>query len=366
MVRVLQIVTKMDRGGLETMLMNYYRQIDRNKVQFDFLVHRSERGVYDDEIEALGGVIYRIQRLNPLSLGYYRTLNIFFDSYKEKYRIVHSHLDCMSAYPLRAAKRAGIPIRIAHAHSTSQDRDWKYWFKLFSLQIIPRYATDYFACGKEAAKWMFGDCPAIILPNAINAEDYIFNQAMREKVRSQFGIMTDELLIGHVGRFSPPKNHDFLVDVFAEVLKQRKAKLLLVGIGPLQEHIKNRVDILQLSEKVIFAGLRSDVSQLLQAMDVFIFPSIYEGLPLTVIEAQAAGLPCIISDKVPIECKKTDLVQQVELSKGVSVWANIAIRAGKIVRKNTYAQICSARFDIADNAKWLESYYVKKWGLNDE
>lgn len=359
MVRVLQIVTNMDRGGLETMLMNYYRHIDREKVQFDFLEHRQERAAYDDEIESLGGRIYRVPRLDPLSPAYYHALDGFFSSHLE-YRIVHSHLDCMSAYPLRAAKKAGIPVRIAHAHSTSQDKNWKLLFKIASKRQITRYATDLFACSADAGMWMFGTRNVHILPNAIEVDRYTFDQADRERMRKELGL-EDALVIGHVGRFSAVKNHSFLLDIFAQVkCREPNSKLLLVGGGSEMQAIRQKSEALGLSGDVVFTGVRGDVADLMQAMDVFVFPSLYEGLPVTMVEAQAAGLPCIISDGVPKDCVITPLVQQIRLSEGSATWASGVISAAASPRINTYEAVRSAGFDIDTAVRDLEEYYEKQ------
>lgn len=189
MLRVLQVVTKMDRCGLETLLMNYYRNIDRSKVQFDFLTHREEHGQYDDEIEQLGGNIYHVPHLNPLYPGYYKALDDFFE--KHSYHIVHSHLDCTSTFPLRAAKKAGVPYRIAHIHSTSQDKDFKYPIKMLSKKMMPYYATDFFACGEAAGKWAFPGKKFVVMKNAIDTAKYIPNASIRSKVRKSLTLKTN-------------------------------------------------------------------------------------------------------------------------------------------------------------------------------
>lgn len=354
-IRMLHIVTYMGRGGLETMLMNYYRAIDRTKVQFDFLTHRDFRADYDDEIEALGGKIYRLPNLNPFSRSYLGALDRFFREHPE-YRIVHSHLDCMSAIPLKAAKKHGVPVRIAHSHSSRQDRDLKYPLKLLFKRSIPGQATQLFACGKEAGKWMFGTDDFRVLNNAIDAERYRFDPVVRQEVRRELGIPADAPVVGHVGRFMAPKNHGFLLRIFAELPDH--ARLLLVGDGELLAENERLAEELGVRDRVIFAGLRSDVDRMLQAMDVFVFPSLYEGLPLSVIEAQAAGLPCLISDKVPIECKKTDLVTQIPLDASPAEWAEAVLSAAEAPRGDTLAQIRETGFDIRANAEWLQNYYL--------
>lgn len=359
-IRILQVVTHMNRGGLETMLMNYYRQIDRNRVQFDFLVHRMERADYDDEIKSLGGVIYRLPRLIPWSGTYLRALDMFFAAHPE-YKIVHVHQDCLSGVILRAAQKNGMNVRIAHSHSSSQDRDLKYPIKLFYRRQIPKYATDLFACGQAAGEWMFCGAPFTVLNNAVNAIAYQYNAEVRQSIRKELGIAENTFAVGHVGRFSYPKNHTYLLDIFAELhRRQPNSKLLLVGDGELRESIERKITDLGLSDDVILTGVRSDVAALLQAMDVFVFPSLYEGLPVTMVEAQAAGLPCFISDKVPSECKMTEKIWQIALSDTPARWAD-RILAADMTRTDTYTEIVAAGFDIAENAKWLEAYYEEAY-----
>ncbi len=358
-IRVLQVVTYMGRGGLETMLMNYYRKIDREKILFDFLVHRDFEADYDEEIRQLGGRIYRLSRLNPISRGYLNQLDDFFKEHPE-YKIVHSHLDCMAGIPLKYAQKNNVSARIAHAHSSNQTRDKKYVLKQFYKHIIPKYATHFFACSEVAGKWMFGKQKFSVLNNAIDTQKYSYNPQTARRVRAELKVSEDTLMVGHVGRFHPPKNHEMIVKIFSEVLKRvSDAKLLLVGDGYLQHIVQDQVAALGIQDHVIFTGVRSDVCDLMQAMDIFLFPSLYEGLPVSIIEAQAAGLPCIISDKVPLECKKTDLVQQLNLSESFGTWADIVISAAKQnKRRDTAEEIKKAGFDVSENTRRLEEFYL--------
>ncbi len=338
------------------MLMNYYRHIDREKIQFDFLVHRDFEAAYDQEIMKLGGRIYRLPRLNPISLSYKKKLDQFFADHRE-YKIIHSHLDCMSAIPLKVAKKYNIPVRIAHSHSSSQTKDKKYFLKLYYKNKIKKYATELFACSQAAGQWMFNTNHFHVLNNAIDADQYKYNPMVRAAERKNFGITEETMVIGHVGRFAPPKNHKYLIELFDVVRKIiPNTILLLIGDGELRSQAESRVKELGLGGKVIFTGQRTDVSQLLQAMDVFVFPSIYEGLPVSLIEAQAAGLPCLISDKVPIECKKTDLVKQIPLND-INKWVESIINAKKIMRQDTSDEIKRAGFDINISANKLEDFY---------
>ena len=356
MIRILHVVTDMSRGGLETFLMNYYRFIDRNRMQFDFLTHRKKRGDYDDEIEELGGIIYRLDRLNPFSISYRAQLNDFFKDHPE-YRIIHVHQDCLSSIILKAAMKQGVRVRIAHSHSSNQTINWKYPIKLFYKQFIPMYATQLAACSKAAGDWMFNGKEYILIHNAIDASRFTFNPVVRSTIRKELGISDVEIVIGHVGRFAEAKNHGFLISIFEEIQNCVAAKLLLVGDGYLRKQVEDQIHKRGLDSKVIMTGVQADVAGYLQAMDVFVFPSIYEGLPVTLIEAQASGLPCVISDKVPQECMITDLVEQMELGDKVKNWAELAIKLSKQVRNNTKTKIEHKGYDIKQNAIFLMDYY---------
>lgn len=359
LIRVLQVVTHMERGGLESMLMNYYRHIDREKVQFDFLVHRQERAAFDDEIEALGGRIYRLPRLVPWSRSYLNALNRFFDEYPE-YKIVHVHQDCLSSVILKITAQHNVPVRIAHSHSANQDKNLKYPIKLCYKRAIPKYATDLFACGKKAGDWMFGGAPYQIINNAIEAASYTYCPAKREDIRRKLGI-ADELVIGHVGRFNQPKNHPFLLEIFAALLKKEpNAVLLLVGSGEDMPNIQEKARTLGISEHVRFLGVRSDVAELMQTMDVFVFPSLYEGLPVTMVEAQAAGVPCLISDKVPPECIITKgLVDILSLSASPETWAEKILEKREFPRTDRRVEIAAHGFDITTEAVKLQKFYLE-------
>ncbi len=358
MIRILHIVTYMGRGGLETMLMNYYRHIDRSKVQFDFLVHRNFEADYDREILSLGGKIHHVSRLIPWSCGYKNELKAFFRAHPE-YRIVHVHQDCLSSVALQCAKECEIPVRIAHSHSSSAVKDLKYPIKLYYRKRISKYATVLFACGKAAGDWMFCGAPYTVVQNAICAEDYRYDPETAHSVRAELGIQ-NQLVIGHVGRFRKEKNHPFLLEVFAEVLKKEKdARLLLVGDGEDMSAIQEKAIAMGLANHVIFTGSRPDVNQLLQAMDVFVFPSLYEGFGIAMIEAQATGLPCLVSTGVPEGCRVTEgLVNFETLAAPASIWAERAIKLSKKLRMSQTEQIIQTGYDIVSAAKELEAYYI--------
>ena len=364
MIRVLHVVTYMGRGGLETMLMNYYRHIDRSKVQFDFLVHREFEADYDEEIKSLGGRIYHVSRLVPWSRRYKAELRRFFRTHPE-YKIVHVHQDCLSSVALQCAKDCGIPVRIAHSHNSNQDKNIKYLFKRYYMRKIPETATELFACGKAAGDWMFGGKAYQLLPNAIAAEKYIYEEEKAKKIKKELDLEKN-IVIGHIGRFNLQKNHKFLIDIFEKCFeKNQKVRLMLIGDGEGRKEIENKVKERGLQDKVLFMGVRRDIPELLQAMDVFVFPSLYEGLPVTMIEEQAAGVPAVISDRVSEECIITkDLVKVEGLEETPEQWAGEILKQVKISKRDRSEEIKKAKYDVETNAKWLEEYYLRKAEVN--
>lgn len=266
----------------------------------------------------------------------------------------------MSGVVLKAAKKNGVRFTIAHAHSASQDKNLKYLIKVLAKKNIKKYSDKMFACGEEAGKWMFETDNFEVLNNAIDTDLYTYNKEKADKVKKEFGI-ENKFVVGHVGRFNYPKNHKFIIDVFNEIQKVREdSVLMLVGDGDLRHEIEQKVQDLGFSDKVIFTGVRSDVNDLMQGMDVFLFPSLYEGLPVTMVEAQASGLKCIISDKVPLECKMTENIVVVKLEESPQKWAEEVLKYEKYERKNTKEEIVKANFDIKANAKYLQEFYLNK------
>lgn len=357
-IRVLHCVNNMHRAGLETMLMNYYRNIDRTKIQFDFLTHRPERSDYDDEIESMGGKIYHAPRLYPQNYpAYFRWMKNFFKEHPE-YKIVHSHIDAMSYVPLLTAKKAGVPIRIAHSHSTGIDKDFKYILKQFFRLQITSVANSFMACGELAGEFLFGNEKFEIIPNAVTAEKLYFNSFVRKQKRKDLGIKT-QLVVGHVGRICYPKNHRFLIEIFSEIIKiDSSAILLIVGVGEKEEEIKQYVSELNLNDNIRFLGNRDDVSELYQAMDVFVLPSLFEGVPLVGIEAQFADLPCFFSDKVPKEVKFNANVQFMSLDLSAETWAEKIVSCKGLNRASDVDDILISRYDIKAAHSILESQYL--------
>lgn len=354
MERILQVVTYMGRGGIESMLMNHYRRIDRTKVQFDFLVHRDFRADFDDEIEALGGRIFRIPPMNPLSTSYRKALADFFRNHS--YRVVHCHLNYMSGVVLAAAKKAGVPVRIAHAHTASMNPGWKQYARQLCKYLIPSTATHLLACSTAAGRSVFGKRTFHLMPNAIDADIFRFSEIARQEMRTELGL-GEQFTVMHVGRLIYPKNHTFLLDAFACLLeKDPEAKLVLVGDGELREEVKQKAN--QLPENSVrLLGTRNDIPALLQAADVFAFPSRFEGLPVTMIEAQAAGLPCVMSDRITDECVLTDLVTTLPIDDP-KAWAEELLKKRWTPRTDRLAEIQAAGYDISTAAEKLAQFYL--------
>ncbi len=359
MIRVLQCVNDMHRAGLETMLMNYYRNIDREKIQFDFLTHRPERSDYDDEIESLGGKMYYAPRLYPQNYpAYFKWMKKFFAEHPE-YKIVHSHIDAMSYLPLLAAKKAGVPVRIAHSHNTSIDKDFKYPLKQYFRRQIKKVANFYCACGQEAGEFLFPGKDAMVIPNAIEVERFLFSQEIRKEKRKELGVI-DEFVVGHVGRLSYQKNHKFLIEIFKQIYQKKpKSILLLIGVGEKENEIKEQVHDLKIDEAVKFLGNRNDVDELYQAMDVFVMPSFFEGVPVTGIEAQFAGLQCVFSDKVP---KEVDLLERCEfypLTMDSEKWAERIIECIESQDRTKFSQIAeNSQYNIQNAYDILQKLYL--------
>lgn len=365
-IRVLHVIGIMNRGGAEAMIMNLYRNIDKSKVQFDFVENSFEPAAFDEEIEALGGKIYRCPHFNGKNyLQYRKWWSDFFREHKNEYRIIHGHIGSCAAIYLHEAKKVGL-YAIAHSHSSGTDHSMESY--LYSIVSYPtRYIADYFfACSRVAGEDRYGKKVAKsqkckVLNNAVNTNDFKFDQCIRESVRSKFAF-DNKFVIGHIGRFVGVKNHAFIIDIFSEVkIRIPNAILLLVGDGPLKGEIVQKVNTMGLQDSVIFTGVRSDVNQLIQSMDIFVFPSLFEGLPVTLVETQTAGLPCIISDKVPTESIITDeLVTVMKLSDSPKTWAEHIIKRLNERRFDRSQEVIDAGYDIVSTAKWLEEFYLEK------
>lgn len=360
--RILQVLTAMNRGGAETMVMNHYRALNRDKVQFDFLVHRIEKGDYDDEIEALGGRIFRAFPIRPWSYyKYFCWLDKFFKEHEGEFLAVHGHIQENSGFALKYARKHGISNLVASSHIAELGLDLKYPFRKFGKIWTKKYATIRLACGTKAGEFLYENLNFKLFNNAIDANRYRFFPATRKLMRKQFDIADDNFVIGSVARFSPQKNHAFIIKCFVETLKLiPSARLMLVGTGVLMEDVKELTKRLEVFDKVIFTGLRADVPDLLQAFDVFLMPSVFEGLPVSVIEAQAAGLPCVLSDVIDSETDITGNLTFESLSSPLSLWAKDIADCQHIVRKDSFDAIEKNGYDIHSNITKLLSFYGLK------
>lgn len=365
MIKVLVLDTVMDRGGAETMIMNYMRNIDRDEIHFDFLTNRDYRAAYEDEIESLGGKVYHMSPQLPGHFRQYkREMREFIKEHPE-YKIIHSNLEERSYLPLKVARKMGVPVRISHAHNRPLGFNLKTIVRYYFRARLKKQVTHMFACGNEAGDWLYGEKnrdKVIIMNNAIDAKEYNFNPEKSSEMKKKLGV-EDKTVIGHVGRFFAQKNHPFLIDIFKAIHdKDPNTVLLLVGGGELDDALKNqmiqKVKDLGLEDSVQFLGVRNDVVDILQAFDLFLLPSLFEGIPVTMIEAQAAGLPCVISDKVPIQCDITGNVKVIPLESDADEWAEETLDYVKrFSRENTFEKMKTAGFDIKENAKWLEDFY---------
>ena len=358
-IKVLHVVPNMQAGGLETLLMNIMRNINRDKIQFDFLVHYKERKFYDDEIEQLGGKIYCFSvREDSNFLKYIWQLNKFFKTHKE-YKIVHCHMPSVGFLVLLIAKIHGVKVRVAHSHNNSCENTLKGRIKRFLIQFEKYLSTDNFACSNDAGKFLFGNRKFTVLPNAIDLDRFKFNGAKRKQIRNELGIDDDTMVIGHVGRFCEQKNHNKLIDIFYNYQKTNKnSVLVLVGEGELLESIKEKCKNLNIDNKVKFLGIRRDTDFLYSAFDAFVFPSLFEGLGIVLIEAQMSGLKCYTTD---VFVSKEALISDrlTYLKQDDKRWDTKIAKDNKYDRINVKFNDNKNNYDIKTLCQRLERFYLK-------
>ncbi len=362
MIRVLHCVVGMNYGGYETLLMNIYRCIDRSKIQFDFMA--SLPGKYDEEIRGLGGEIYYLPFITKVGPFLYKKNVLKFLRNHPEYHIVHSHMDKFSGLIMECAAKTGVKIRIAHSHSVKNEGGLLYQIvkNYYGLKINP-FATDLFACSRQAAEWLFKERAkeAQIVHNGVDLERFHPDALSRREMRLKLGI-NDDFVIGHVGRFCEQKNHSFLIEAFEQIArKEEKAKLLLIGSGDLSESIKKTVQLKDLVQQVVFCGESDQVECLLRAMDVFVFPSISEGLGLALVEAQACGVPCVASEGVPKQADVSGKVRFLSLESGAQRWSDEICALRDAAGFDCKNEIIQKGYDIKQTAEWLENFYLKAW-----
>lgn len=367
MIRILHSVSNMDRAGIETMLMNYYRNMDRSKVQFDFLCNKKKPGAYDEEIKAMGGRIYHTPGLNPAKYPVYlKFMKKLFQMHPE-YKIIEAHNGALGVYALHAAKVNQIPVRIFHAHGANITKDWKLPIKLVCKGLLPSTMNQHFACGVEAARCYFGS--KIVqnhdykwIPNAIKVSDFIYDKEIRARIRKENGL-SGKHVIGHVGRFMTQKNHMFLLEIFAIVHKRdNKTHLVLLGDGERMDAVRQKAEKLRLNDAVLFVGNVENVNEWYQAFDCFVLPSIWEGLPVVGVEAQAADLPCIFSSNITREVGFSERAKFVGLNEPLERWATAIEDAFKQTERVDRTKLITEKhYNIEVEAMRLQEIYLRAY-----
>lgn len=366
-IRVLQVLGILNRGGAEAMIMNLYHEIDKEKVQFDFVVHSAEKGAYDDEVRQLGGSIYHAPRYRGFNhLEYKKWWRIFFKEHSE-YKLIHSHIRSTASIILNEAHKLGLKT-IIHSHSTSDGNGVPAVVKGLFRKNICNNADYMFACSNAAGEWLYGKKAMksnryFVLRNAIDTKRFTFNQQDRKQIRKEFRISPDQIVLGTIGRITLPKNPFGILQIIEAFSKKNTDFVFLwVGNGELLNEVKAKIAEKGLSQIVIFAGVRADIPKILSAMDVFIFPSLWEGLPVSVIEAQASGIPCIISDRITREVCLSPVVTTLGIDGNYSEWTmEIEKALNKDARLDTSAYIRDAGYDIHQTATWLENFYLSQF-----
>lgn len=357
-IRILHVFGTLNRGGAETLVMNIYRNIDREKIQFDFVVHHKEEGAYEEEVRKLGGKIFRIPNYKGTNhFAYKKAWDDLLKSHPE-YRIVHCHKESIVALVMDACKK-NKRIGLAHSHNTQNIPGFKGKIMDMLNKNVDNKASYRFACSKDAGEWMFGSGSDFkVLNNGIELEKFAFNPKVREKIRKKLNF-GDKKVLGHIARFNKQKNHSFLIDIFNDLLKEDNSYLLVMaGLGELKADIEKKVKDLGIEENVRFLGSIGYVNELLQAIDIFILPSLYEGLAVSTIEAQAAGLKCLLADTIDKNSKITDLVEFIPIDEGTGPWLRAILATGAYERKDTRKEIKEAGFDIKVTANWLSNFYL--------
>lgn len=366
-IRILHMIGSLGIGGSQAFIMNIYRKIDRDKIQFDFIVDSPEYNHYGAEIENLGGKVYYFPKFNGKNFfDIKRFWTLFLKEHRE-YQVLHSHVRSYASIYLPIARSFGLKT-IIHSHSTSNGKGMLALGKSI-LQLPLRFQADYYiACSQEAGEWLFGKkiCRSdkfYVTNNAIDVDDFVFFEQNRKRIRLELGLK-EEFVLGYLARVTSPKNPLFVIDVMAELIKIiPDAKLLFVGDGELLSEVRKKIAELGIQKNVMITGARTDVSHLLAAMDCYILPSFWEGLGISLIEAQAAGLPCICSDGIQDEAVVTDLVSRYPLSLGAKTWAEKISSYKEIrTRPNVSDKIKMAGFDIVQNTEMLQGFYEKLCG----
>ena len=371
-IRIAQIIGKWLGGGVESVVMNYYRHIDRTKIQFDFICDNDSTNIPYKEIEELGGKVILIPPYQKVFKYHKGLKKVLKDG---NYKIVHSHINTLSVFSLFAAKCAGVPVRIAHSHSTTNKKEWKKNLMKLALRPFTKLVvTDYMACTEHAGRWMFGNKAfdtgkVYILNNAIDLDKFKYNEKLRKKIRKELKISDSTVVIGHIGRFVTQKNHAQLIDIFNEYHKNNNnSVLMLIGQGPLMDTIKNKVNSLDLDDCVMFLGQKDNANEYYNAMDLFLFPSLYEGLGMVAIEAQVNGLEVLASNQVPFVANILNNMRFISLESDLTIWSNAINNCAKLSsnREKNLDDMNERGYNIKKEAKRLEEYYLNLYNNGGE
>lgn len=360
-IKILHISGTMNIGGQETFIMNILRNIDKEKYQIDIVVHSNEKGFFDDEIKKLGGQIYCI---TPISKGVIKhCLDLAKVIKKGNYKIIHRHAATTVIWiEMLTAMLCRVKKRIVHSHSKSNDRN-QFVHKL-NKPLLNLFTNCRLACSREAGEFLFGEKSQFkIIPNGIKTSDFRYSLKKRKKIRDELKIDEKTLLIGHIGRFTYAKNHTFILKIFKELLNlNSNIKLLLVGHGELENNIKKQIEDMSLKEKIIILENRNDIGIIMSSLDTFVFPSIYEGLPVTLVEAQAAGLYCIISNTISNEVDIIpEIIKRLSINSSATVWAKEILKYHNKNSREKYNNIIKkSSFHINNTVKMLEEIYLAK------
>ena len=365
-IRVAQVIGMAINGGTESFVMNYYKYIDRNKVQFDFFVESTSKIINKDIIENMGGKVIIIPSYKNV-FKYMRTLKKLFKD--GNYDIVHSHMNTLSVFTLRAAKKAGIKVRIAHSHTflVKNNEHIKNFIKNILKFFSKKYATNYFACGEQAGRWLFGNKTykkglVSIINNAIDLNKFKFDVQNRNEIKEEYNIV-NKIVIGNIGRFQTQKNQLFLLEIFAEIIRRDSNYILLIlGDGPLRECLMKKCDDLKISQYVFFVGVKTNPEKFYSAMDCFVLPSLYEGFPIVGVEAQINGLPCFFSDTITSEILLTPNSSKISLDSSVVFWCEkiISVLSNKSLgRTNAYKIFEKSKYDIEYESNNLMKKYFE-------
>lgn len=359
-IRILHVVGNMDRGGTETLLMSIYRNIDRERVQFDFVEHTNFESAYDSEIRSLGGRIFRIPRYKVFN--HFNYIKYWEDLFTEnEFTAVHGHINSTACIYLKVAKSHNIPT-IAHSHNVNTGIGIKSKVKkLYNKNI--NLVSDYkFACSEDAGHSLYGAnfYDFKVIKNGIEVDKFIYNHKKRSEIRKELELPEDSFVIGHIGNYNPVKNHQFVVSVFEDIYGGvNESKLILIG-KDVENNIKNTISNREIVNSILFLGSRSDVPDLLNAIDVFVLPSKIEGLGLSLIESQASGLVSFASTNVPKETKITNLLHYLPINSvnSVSTWAKEIVKYQEYLRVDKRKEILENGYDIRTTASYLETFYT--------